>query len=355
MEKILEIKLENLVFDGNGQILDSFLTSAWESSGLTRKEFNDLLGTDKGQKIYEIYDEVIADFLSSKFTKAHFRNQIATSHRTEKIIIKENQQLLQSYFSYVHAVNSVYTNLISAAFKGRKRYTLDMRDLVNISIYGNLCRKADEIGLLLKNGFPDAALILWRTFYEYGVVACFLMKHDSVQLAVQFADAGNRDVYKKAASFNQRAPDLKFRRLHKKVKDEIDAEFESLKSKYPKEFFANDYGWATGFVQGKINLRSLEDEADFSRYRPFYIWSSEKSHPNFHGITDYRNTKHLVVPKKIIRQEFEKEAMVDPAQLTLSVFDQVNELFIEKYSVEHEIDTNFTILRKLYEKFSSTL
>jgi hypothetical protein len=355
MEKILEIKLENLVFEANGRVLNSLIEAVRKDLGLTIAKFDELLQSEKGQKMYEIYDQVIADFLATTYTKTKFLSQLSIVRRNEKEIIKENQALFQTYFGYVDAVHIVYTNLIDAVFKGKKRYNLDIKDLVNISMYGNLCRKADEIGTLLRNGYPDAALLLWRAFYEHGVVACFLMKHDSSKLSVQFADAGNRDVYKKAASFNQRALDLKFRRINKKIIDEINSEFDSLKSKYPKEFFSNDYGWAFGFVEGKINLRSLEEVTDFSRFRPFYIWASEKSHPNFHGITAYRNSKKLVVPQKIIRPEFEKEAMVDPAQLTLSVFDQVNEYFIEKYSVDYEIDTNFTILRKLYEKFSSTL
>jgi hypothetical protein len=355
MQEVKEIKIENLVFEGNEELLHTTFENVREGLGLTKEEFIELLQSEKGHKIYEVYDEMIANFLTAKFSKSRFREQLAISRRNEQAIIKENQPLLQSYFAYVHAVHIVYNHLIDATFKGRKRYRIDIRDMVNISLYGNLCRKADEIGLLLRNGFPDAALVLWRTFYEYGVVACFMMKHDSQTLALQFADAGNRDVFKKAASFDQRAPDLKFRPLNKKVRNEINNEFTSLQSKYPKEFFTNDYGWAFGFIQGKLNFRNLEEVADFSRYRPFYIWASEKSHPNFHGITDYRNNRKQVIPQKIVGQEIEKQAMIDPAQLTLSVFDQVNQHFITKYSVEHEIETNFKIFRRLYERFATIL
>lgn len=355
MESIPEIKIQNLVFEGNSEILHRTFDSIREDLGLTIKEFEDILQTNEGQKLYEVYDNVIAEFLTSRFSKANFRQQLSISRRNELAIIKENQALLQSYFDYVHSVHIVYTNLISAVFKKRKRYSLSFRDAVNISLYGNLCRKSDEIGLLLRNGFPDAALVLWRTFYEYGVIASFLLKEDSEKLATQFADAGNRDVFKKATSFNNRAKDLKFRPLHKKVAAGINNEYEELKKKYPKDFFINDYGWAFGFISPPINFRKIEEIVGFGRFRPFYIWASEKSHPNFHGITDFRNTKRVIVPQRVIEPNIDKIAMIDPAQLTLSVFDQVNQGFFEKYSVESEIDTNFTIFRKLYEKFSSTL
>src|SRR5688572_20503800 len=125
MQKNAEIKIENLVFEGNGEILNSMFEGVRQDLGLSREKFDELLQSEKGQKMYEIYDQVIADFLTAKFTKTNFRTQLAISRRNESSIIKENQSLLQYYFAYAHAVHIVYTNLISAVFKKRKRYNID--------------------------------------------------------------------------------------------------------------------------------------------------------------------------------------------------------------------------------------
>lgn len=348
-------KIEGLIFDSVSNILDDLFESTRLKLSLSEKQFRELLQSEKGKEIFKAFDETLTGFFLKRFTLTNFNKVSKISKANSNKIIKHNKKLFQYYFAFVETTHIVYKNLLKKIEKRNKGKKLEVRDLVNITFYGNLCRMSDEIGVLLTNGYPDGALILWRSFYEYCVVFVFLMKHYSNDLAQRFVDASQKDLRRQVESHNKRHIDLKFPALDKQLVEKVEKDFAEIKQKYPKEFFENDYSWAQDFVNGKPNFMNIEAHTDFGRYRPFYIWASCKSHPNYKELTSFRNSKKAFALSYVTIQDIDKTSMVDPAQLTLSTFYQVNSYFLHLYSVEYEYDTNMMMLRKIYDKFADTL
>lgn len=348
-------KIKSLVFEDVSGMIDELFEGARKEAKLSKKKFNELLETEKGQALFKTFDETITDFFLQRFTQKNFEQQLNTLKQNSSKIIKHNANLFQYLFAYIQTTHIVYGKLLDFLEQTTKAEDLELRDIVNITLYGNLCRLADQIGILLTNGYPDGALMLWRSFYEYAVVAVFLMKHNSNDLAQRFKDASFRDNKRKAESYSKRHTDLKFPPLDVQLIKDVDEEHQNIKTKYGKDFFDNDYTWAQGFVAGKPNFLGLESEADFGRFRPFYIWASGKCHPTYKELTSFRDSKDAFVLRWVTSQEADRTSMVDPSQLTLSVFHQVNSHFLHLYSEHYEYDTNMMMFSKIYDRFSKAL
>jgi hypothetical protein len=63
---------------------------------------------------------------------------------------------------------------------------------------------ADQVGIQLLNGYPDAALILLRTFYEYALVLKLLAEQQNDQLTVKFMLHSNLQNNKLMESYQKR-------------------------------------------------------------------------------------------------------------------------------------------------------
>lgn len=348
-------KIKALVFEDISGMIEDLFEEARKEVGMSKKKFSEFLETENGQSLFRTFDDTTTDFFLARFTQKNFKSQLSILRQNATQITKQNNDLFRYFFAYVQTTHIVYGKLLDHLEQTTKGEDLEIRDVVNITLYGNLCRLADQIGILLTNGYPDGALMLWRSFYEYAVVAMFLMLHHSNDLATRFKDASFRDVKRKVESYTKRHTDLKFPPLHEKYIKDVDNEHQNIKSKYAKDFFDNDYSWAQGFLTGKPNFLNLESEADFGRFRPFYIWASGKCHPTYNELTSFKDSKENFVLRYVTTQEADKTSMVDPSQLTLGVFHQVNSHFLHLYSEDYEYDTNMMMFSKIYDRFSETI
>ena len=69
---------------------------------------------------------------------------------------------------------------------------------------------------------------------------------------------------------------------------------------------------------------------------------------------DFRDSTDNTVLEYITLQEGDLRSMVDPAQLTLGVFHDVNNHFLHLYS-GHEYTINQLLFRKIYDRFGETI
>ena len=125
---------------------------------------------------------------------------------------------------------------------------------------------------------------------------------------------------------------------------------EELKQKYGAKFLDEDYGWAVEiFNQSKrVKLSDIEDRVGLTRYRPFYIWASEKTHPNFGSMLDFFSENKLdLVP--IVRPSLERNSYIDPMQFTLSLLHEINLEFLKMYSDKSEYDVNMLMFREIFD------
>lgn len=103
----------------------------------------------------------------------------------------------------------------------------------------------------------------------------------------------------------------------------------------------------------KATFRDIEDSVNLQRFRSFYIWASEYFHPNLSSLTSFEMDGKIVVDK-ITQQQIDKEAFIDPMQLTLAVFHEVNAEFMKLYIVQNEYDINLLLFRRVFESLLET-
>ncbi len=327
--------------------IDKMLLHFRQKEEISAEDFQRLM-EEEGQRVYEILEGKWADYLLDKYTVDQFRQVQEIGRRNSEKIVGLHEDFFHYFFAYIHTTHNVYSNFLKGLTKSNTEVKdMEPKDLVNLMLYGNLCRTADLIGIQLMHGYPDAALRLWRTFYEHGVLAVFMLKSDSNELAIRFREAFWKEEKRKLDSYSKRHQDLRMPPLNNDLIERVTKQFEGVKAKYEKDFFDNDYTWAGPFVQGKANLLAVEAAAGMSRYRPFYIWASRTAHPTYEGISDFRDAARQKVLSHIVKPSSDRRSMVDPAQLTLAIFQEVNDYFLHRYS-DYEYAANHLLFKKLF-------
>lgn len=131
-------------------------------------------------------------------------------------------------------------------------------------------------------------------------------------------------------------------------------EFETLKNSYGKDFFDNDYSWAKPYLNGKSGFIAVEESVGMERYRPYYIRASGKVHPTFIDITNFRDEDGKISFDRMIKPDDSLINIIDPAQLTMGCFCDVNNYFLEIYS-GHEYEINLMLFEKLWGRLVEVL
>lgn len=348
------MKFQGLISDDITPLIDSSLEQIRKQEALSVAEMKKLM-EKASEKIFTILEDKCADFFVDRFTLKHFHKHFCIGVRNNKRIVDKHEDMFTFFFAYVHTGHIVYNRFLdkmsAANFKPAE---IELKDRIHLCLYGNICRQADQIGTALTHGHMDAALRLWRSFYEHCVVAVFLMRNNSNELCERFRDATHKQNMKSAESYIKRHETLKFPKLEEDIVAEIERQFQEKKHQYDKDFFDSEYSWAKAYVQQKPSFIALEEAAEMDRYRPFYIWASSKIHPTFKGIADFRDSAGNIVLSHITTPETDRKALVDPAQLTLAAFHHVNNLFLHLYA-GYEYDINQLIFQKIYDRFGETL
>jgi uncharacterized protein DUF5677 len=348
------MEITGLISGDLTRAIDKVLYHFKNREEITDEEFNTLMD-QAGQRVFEILEGKWASYVVEKYTVDQFREVNEIAGRNSEKIVKLHEDFFHYFFAYIHTTHIVYANFLKGLKQANTKVEeLEPKDLTNLMIYGNLCRMSDQIGVQLMHGYPDAALRLWRTFYEHGVVAVFMIKNDSNDLAIRFREAFWKEKKRTLDSYSKRHSDLNMPPLKKDLIERVTKAFESVKSKYEKNFFENDYTWVGKCINGKANLPAIEEAAGMSRYRPFYLWASRVVHPTYEGISDYRDSSGEKVLSYITQQAIDRRSMVDPAQLTLAIFHEVNDHFLRHYS-GHEYTANQLLFRKLFERFGEAI
>lgn len=348
--------MQGLVSADITPLVDNTLSFFENQKDLDQEKLKKFLSSKKNlNEIFKTTEDKITDLFLSHFTVENYRTEHAIMKKNSQTIVDLHEDLFRYFFAYIQTTHIVYKNFLAhLETTGPKASEMETRDMINLVMYGNLCRMADQIGVQMINGYTDAALILWRTFYEHCVVAVFLLRQDSNRLASRYKAFSEKVNKRKVESYTKRHEDLKFPALDTTIIKSANRNYKKVEKSYGKDFFKNDYSWAQPYLKTKANFLAIEEAADFGRFRPYYIWASGKAHPTFTGITDFRDSTNATILTYITVQETSRRSQVDPSQLTLGAFHQVNDYFLYQYA-GHEYDVNLKMFRKIYEKFGETL
>jgi Family of unknown function (DUF5677) len=165
----------------------------------------------------------------------------------------------------------------------------DLVFYVLIRLHARACRIAEEVLVLMKNGYGQAAQSRWRTLHAVAVVAAFISTHgqevaERYMLHEQIESARAIDEYRdKVDRLEGYEPptDEEVEEAHQ-VRHELIDRF--------GEAFARDYGWAAEALEGnsatkgKGRLQAIEIDVGLDHLRPHYRMASHSAHANPKGI-----------------------------------------------------------------------
>jgi hypothetical protein len=150
-----------------------------------------------------------------------------------------------------------------------------------ISLHVRACQIANEIKVLVQNGFADGAFARWRTLHEICVTFLFLYdsNYDTIEM---YNDFEIIEKLKKAKDYEQLCKELNWTIEDINIEGLL-LEKSKLIEKYGKDFI-KDYGWTKNNLQDSRTFKELEKKVSKDYLRTVYAWSCESVHAGVSGI-----------------------------------------------------------------------
>ncbi|MCX7014235.1 MAG: DUF5677 domain-containing protein [Candidatus Sumerlaeota bacterium] len=144
------------------------------------------------------------------------------------------------------------------------------------------CQIAQEVLLLLKNGFADGAHARWRTLHEMAVIGSFIGKYGE-ECAQRYMDHQVVEFEKLATQHSEYAEVLKHNPFDPEEISQIHQDYEGVLNEYGPQF-RNDYGWASAFLKNaKPSFVDIERDVEMEFCRPTYKEASHNVHASAKG------------------------------------------------------------------------
>lgn len=349
MQKNKRIEIKGIFFDEHDKHFNSIMQSVQQDSGIPPKKFIKKI-SPKLEELSETFDEITANFYieHNKFTVKKFFKIHTSNQRT---VIEENERSFHFFLFYINACTVLYEKAVVVV--GRKKISSTVK--LSLGIYGLILRRAQQIADLLINGYPDGAMMIWRSFYEYSITLLVIATEEDDALANGFFEHSVKNSQKKVTSYESNFRELKFKPLPKTTAKHLSQMKARVEGKYGAAFLESDYGWADGLFPGKqkASFRLLEQRVSMNRFRPYYLLCSEHLHSNFNGFKRYMEGNKIILPR-IMRHESERVGLVDPMQFTLSILDEVTDYNLYVFSDPAEYNANKKFLRMIFESMQQT-
>ncbi|QDG36553.1 hypothetical protein FJN13_17780 [Alteromonas mediterranea] len=212
------------------------------------------------------------------------------------------------------------------------------------------CLIAKEMLLLLKNGYPDAAMSRWRAMYEVSTTMAFVIKHGE-DCASRYIEHFEIDKLKAMEARNDCAEKLGYEPIQQKTIDEQTKICEKLKDKYGKEF-KKDYGWARGFMKEHPSFKNIADDVGFGHWFIHYKTSSQAVHSSYMSLLSPNATDSM--DERLLLAGQSQRGLFNPAQLLAITFTQLT-CRVLKYCADFEYALDLIALNSLMETVVESL
>jgi hypothetical protein len=343
------IEIKGIFFEGLDEMLAESINSAAKESKLSAEDFANKLQLElKG--LTDSFNETVISFYitNNKFGMDKF---ILTHHKNQKSILEINKQSFHYFIFYIQASVVLYEKCCEIL----KKQKISSTNKLALVLYGIIVRRAEQIVSLLLDGYIDAAMIIWRSMYEYAVTLLVVAIENSNELNERYYDHSVKNSKRKILSYQSNYKELKFKPLPKSTDQRLQNQERRLEQKYGKDFLKNEWGWADNLFEKnkKANLRELEEKISLKKYRPYYILCSEQAHSNFNAFNNFMHSNNLILPL-ILQQESKKEAFIDPMQFTVSILQEVNDFLLYEFSHKTEFEVNSGLMLKLFKGLQET-
>ncbi len=137
-------------------------------------------------------------------------------------------------------------------------------------------RIAEEVLVLLKAGYGQAALARWRAVHEVAITADFILEHGD-DCAERYFAHDAVETWKAMQEFQRHAEALGETPYTDEEVHAAEAEHDALVAKYGKRF-GEDYGWAQAalaakdpqYVKRRVTVKAIEESVGADPFRPNY-------------------------------------------------------------------------------------
>jgi hypothetical protein len=147
------------------------------------------------------------------------------------------------------------------------------------------CQIANEVRVLVANGYADGAHARWRTLHEICVTFLFLYDND-YQTVQMYNDYEVIEKWKKAKEYRETYEQLNFEPLEETEWQALELDRQTLLDKYGKDF-GDSYGWFINHMpKGRRNFKELEKLAGQNHFRAVYGWANENVHAGVSGVKE---------------------------------------------------------------------
>ena len=297
-------------------------------------------------EILSDYEEFLSTFYIDKH-KFNIEDFLIESHSIKKNIIENNKESFTFFLLYINVCIIIYEKILENIDSLGEKLNNTIK--INISLYGLLLRRAQQIVELLISGNIDGAMVIWRSLYESSVCLLTLAVEENDELTERFIEHSFRNSNRKVQGYEGNYRELKFAPLPKETFDYLEKEKIRLVNKYGKEFVNDDYGWANILFSGKANFRLLENKIELQRFRPYYTLCSEQIHSSYNAFSFFMEENKIIL-YRFMDVDIELEAFVDPMQFTIGILHEVNDYIIWAFSTQEELNANKLFLKKIFQK-----
>jgi len=150
-------------------------------------------------------------------------------------------------------------------------------------LHARSCQVAEEVVVLLENGFANGAMARWRTMHEIAVTANFIGKHGNA-CALRYKEHQIVESYRAAKEYDALHERLGYQPIAAAELDKISKQYEHVLQQYGQNF-GGQYGWAAADLQiKKPTFKELESNVGTDFLRGHYRMASHGVHANPKGI-----------------------------------------------------------------------
>ncbi len=150
------------------------------------------------------------------------------------------------------------------------------------------CRIAEEILVLVKNGYGQGALARWRTLHEVTCVAMFIARHGE-DVAERYLLHDIVESWRATREYERCAPVLGYELLAEGELEEASQQVDRLVERFGKAF-KGPYGWAADAIdrepkaRGLSGFAAIEKVVELDHLRAHYRFASHPTHGNAKGV-----------------------------------------------------------------------
>lgn len=149
------------------------------------------------------------------------------------------------------------------------------------------CQVLSEITVLIKCGFPEAALARWRTLHELAVTSLLIFDREEGEgegLAERFILHDIVEINRAQIAHNEHCQKLQMSPISDEERSQVEKEVNGLCDRFGKNF-GNRYGWASEVTgSARPNFSMLEKAVGLDYLRPYYSYASYGVHSNSRGL-----------------------------------------------------------------------